>query len=79
MRRTAGGLAGRLTIYAAVDAENTLLHSKLIITDGERMSIGSANLTGKGFVRISKPERCWGRLRREMLPGSWQRFWHATS
>ncbi|WP_415859248.1 hypothetical protein [Burkholderia pseudomallei] len=32
-----------MTVYAAVDAENTLLHSKLIITDGERMSIGSAN------------------------------------
>lgn len=50
LRRAATGLAGRLVVYTAVNAEDTLLHSKLIIADEERIALGSANITGKGLA-----------------------------
>jgi len=50
LRRASSGLAGTLAVYSAVDSENVLLHPKLIIADDERIIVGSANLTVKGFA-----------------------------
>jgi|SRR5882757_731557 len=50
LRRASSRLAGTLAVYSAVDSENVLLHPKLTIADDNRMTVGSANLTGKGFA-----------------------------
>lgn len=50
IRREAERIGGRLIVYSAVTADGGLLHAKLVIADGERMALGSANLTGPGLM-----------------------------
>jgi phosphatidylserine/phosphatidylglycerophosphate/cardiolipin synthase-like enzyme len=50
IRREAERIQGRLIVYSVSTADRGLLHAKLVIADGERMILGSANLTGPGLT-----------------------------
>ena len=50
IRREAERIRGHLVVYSAPVMEGGLLHAKLVIADGERMVLGSANLTGPGLT-----------------------------
>jgi phosphatidylserine/phosphatidylglycerophosphate/cardiolipin synthase-like enzyme len=50
IRREAERIQRRLIVYSVSTADRGLLHAKLVIADGERMILGSANLTGPGLT-----------------------------
>ena len=49
LRRASVQIAGRLTVYCAATVPEVLLHLKVIVADGIRAALGSANFTGKGL------------------------------
>lgn len=51
LRREARGLPGLLHVYSAPVTAPVLLHSKLVVVDGVRGALGSANLTGNALLR----------------------------
>lgn len=51
LRREARGLPGLLQVYSAPVTAPVLLHSKLVVVDGARGAVGSANLTGNALLR----------------------------
>ena len=50
IRREAERMKGQLTVYSVSTADGGLIHAKMVIADGERMVLGSANLTGSGLT-----------------------------
>jgi phosphatidylserine/phosphatidylglycerophosphate/cardiolipin synthase-like enzyme len=51
LRREAVELEGRLFVFCVPQATDVLIHSKVVVADGECGVLGSANLTGRGFGR----------------------------
>lgn len=51
LRRESSSFRGELLVYMALESTPILLHSKLVVADGETAIVGSANLTGKGLGR----------------------------
>ena len=49
LRREAERLGKSLSVYTAVTPAGSMLHAKLVLADGRRMILGSANLTGPGL------------------------------
>jgi phosphatidylserine/phosphatidylglycerophosphate/cardiolipin synthase-like enzyme len=49
LRRASVQVGGRLTVYSAAAVPAVLLHLKVVVADGVRATLGSANLTGKGL------------------------------